>query len=310
MDTNNETRADIIIIGAGPAGLTAGLYAARGGLSPIIIERVSPGGQLAQTAKIENYPGFPEGSGGFELAYQMQQQAERFGVQIISDDVTSVDFTGKDKKVYGAGGTTYVAPRVIVATGAHPRPLGVEREKELAGRGVSYCATCDGNFFRNKTAVVVGGGNTAVGDALYLSRICTKVYLVHRRDTLRATKVYHAQLEAATNIEFVWNSKVTELLSDENGILNGIVVKSTKDGSTRKIDTNAVFVAVGTMPNTDFLQGALELDDHGYIVTDERCATSVPGVYAAGDVRTKALRQVVTAVADGAQAAEVAAEFA
>ena len=302
-----ENTYDLLVIGAGPAGLTAGLYGARAGLSVAVFERISPGGQLAQTSKVENYPGFPTGAEGWQLAFDMQQQALNFGVKIIPAEVTGVDFSGSVKKVITAQGD-FAAKAVIVASGAHPRPLGVEGERELTGKGISYCATCDGNFFRGKDAIVVGGGNTAVGDAMYLSRICNKVYLVHRRDKLRATQVYHDAIAALENVEFVWNSVPAEILS-EDGAVSGLRVKSTLDDALRDISSSAVFVAVGTVPNTDFLNGALELNDAGYIVAGEDGKTSVEGVFAAGDVRTKALRQVVTAVADGAQAAENAAEF-
>lgn len=298
---------DVIVIGAGPAGLTAGLYAARGGLSVAVFERISPGGQLAQTSEVENYPGFPNGAEGWQLAFDMQQQALNFGVKIITEEVTGVDFTGDRKQVVTPNGT-YAAKSVIVATGAHHRELGLPGEHELQGKGVSYCATCDGNFFRGKDAIVVGGGNTAVGDALYLARICNKVYLVHRRDKLRATPVYNQRLAEMENIEFVWNSTPEAILSEE-GVVTGLRVKDVNTGDLREIAASAVFVAVGNAPSTDFLAGALELDGAGYIVADESGKTSAPGVFVAGDVRTKSLRQVVTAVADGAQAAENAAEF-
>lgn len=298
---------DVIVIGAGPAGLTAGLYAARGGLSVAVFERISPGGQLAQTSEVENYPGFPNGAEGWQLAFDMQQQALNFGVKIITEEVTGVDFSGDRKQVVTPNGT-YAAKSVIVATGAHHRELGLPGEHELQGKGVSYCATCDGNFFRGKNVIVVGGGNTAVGDALYLARICNKVYLVHRRDKLRATPVYNQRLAEMENIEFVWNSTPEAILSEE-GVVTGLRVKDVNNGDLREIAASAVFVAVGNAPSTDFLAGALELDGAGYIVADESGKTSVPGVFVAGDVRTKSLRQVVTAVADGAQAAENAAEF-
>ena len=309
MTMSEERTYDLVIIGAGPAGLTAGLYAARGGLSVAIVERISPGGQLAQTDKVDNYPGFPEGAEGWKLAYDMQQQAQRFGAAICSDDIASVDFASEPKRVVAVSGNVYVAPAVIIASGARRRKLGVPGEEEYAGRGVSYCATCDGNFFRNKTVVVVGGGDTAAADALYLSRICEKVYLVHRRDTLRATKVYHASLQAAENVEFVWNSTSEEILGNDNGIVRALVVKDVNTGELREIETSAVFVAVGTEPNTEFLAGAIELAAGGYVPSDESGRTAIAGVFAAGDVRTKALRQVVTAVSDGAQAAENAAEY-
>lgn len=298
---------DVIVIGAGPAGLTAGLYAARGGLSVAVFERISPGGQLAQTSEVENYPGFPNGAEGWQLAFDMQQQALNFGVKIITEEVTGVDFSGDRKQVVTPNGT-YAAKSVIVATGAHHRELGLPGEHELQGKGISYCATCDGNFFRGKDVIVVGGGNTAVGDALYLARICNKVYLVHRRDKLRATPVYNQRLAEMENIEFVWSSTPEAILSEE-GVVTGLRVKDVNTGDLREIAASAVFVAVGNAPSTGFLAGALELDGAGYIVADESGKTSVPGVFVAGDVRTKSLRQVVTAVADGAQAAENAAEF-
>ncbi len=298
---------DIAIIGSGPAGMTAGLYAARAGLNAAIFERISPGGQLAQTEHLENYPGFPQGSGGFELAWSMHEQATNFGVKTITEEVTAVDFTQNPKLLTTAFGE-YLAKSVVVATGARPRKLGIAREEELQGRGVSYCATCDGNFFRGKKVAVVGGGNTAVADAIYLSRICEKVYLIHRRDQLRATAIYHDRLKAIENIEFVWDSVVTEL-HDENGALSGVTVKNVKTEEQKQLDIAGLFVAVGTQPNTEFLQGALDLDETGYIVADETGKTAIPGVYAAGDVRTKQLRQVVTAVADGALCAEEAAEY-
>ena len=300
---------DIAIIGAGPAGLTAALYAARGGLDTVVLERISPGGQLAQTETVENYPGFPEGAEGWKLAYDMQQQAVRFGARIESLDVASVDFAGDVKRVAGANGTTYEARTVVIATGARPRKLGLENEGALTGMGVSYCATCDGNFFRGKDVVVVGGGDTAVADALYLSRICNHVYLVHRRDQLRATQVYRARLEETDNIEFVWNSISQRFVQTDDGRLAGLEVQDKLTGELRTLEASAVFVAVGTEPNTEFLADAVALDERGYVVADESGRTSVPGVFAAGDVRTKSLRQVVTAVADGALAAENAAEF-
>lgn len=301
--------ADVIIIGGGPAGLTAGLYAARGGLSTLCIERISAGGQLAQTNEIENYPGFPEGVEGWKLAYDMQKQAERFGMRLASDDIVKLDLADATKKLTAASGNEYAARAVIVATGARPRKLGIPGEQEFSGHGVSYCATCDGNFFKDKVAVVVGGGNTAAGDALYLARICKKVYLVHRRDSLRATRVYHNHLMEAENIEICWNTTPERILGEEEGAVYGLEVKNQQTGETSVIDCAAVFVAVGLMPNTEFLYGTITTDDGGYVVADDRCETPIPGVYAAGDVRSKFLHQVVTAVADGAQAAESAAEY-
>ena len=300
---------DLVIVGAGPAGLTAGLYAARGGLNACIIERISPGGQLAQTEQVENYPGFPEGAEGWKLAWDMQQQATAFGAQIVSDNIVSVDFSGDSKVLTAASGNEYEAKCVIVASGAHPRKLGLDNEDKLQGSGVSYCATCDGNFFRGKTVVVVGGGDTAAADAIYLSRICEKVYIVHRRDKLRATQVYHARLAEIPNVEFVWNTAPDQLVPKENGTVGALVVRDVNTGELREIITDAVFVAIGVEPNTEFLDGAVAMDKNGYVIADESGRTDVAGVFAAGDVRTKSLRQVVTAVADGAQTAENAAEY-
>ena len=298
---------DVAIIGAGPAGLTAGLYAARAGLRAAVFERLSPGGQLAQTERIDNYPGFAQGAGGFELAWSMKEQAERFGVRVINEEVTALDVAAAPKTLATPAGA-YRAASVIVATGARPRKLGVPGEAELTGRGVSYCATCDGNFFRDKEVMVVGGGNTAAGDAIYLSRICKKVYLVHRRDKLRATAIYHKRLEDLPNLEFVWNAVPRKLVADE-GKLAGVRLEMLETGEERDIAVDGLFVAVGTEPNTEFLAGALTTDETGYIVAGESGETEVPGVYVAGDVRTKFLRQVVTAVADGALCAEEAAEY-
>ena len=296
---------DVAVIGAGPAGLTAGLYAARAGLRTAVFERLSPGGQLAQTERIENYPGFAEGAGGFDLAWSMKEQAERFGVQIINEEVSSLDLVSPVKQLvtpYGA----YGARSVIVATGARPRKLAVPGEVELTGHGVSYCATCDGSFFRGKTVMVVGGGNTAVADAIYLSRLAERVILVHRRDKLRATPVYHEQLTKLENVSFMWSTEVRALHGEE-GKLVSAQVEHLGDGTLETVPVDGVFVAVGTQPNTEFLAGALPLDAGGYIAASESGETSIPGVFAAGDVRAKTLRQVVTAVSDGAVCAEQAA---
>lgn len=298
---------DIAIIGAGPAGLTAGIYAARAGLEACVFERISAGGQLAQTHLIENYPGFPEGSPGFDLAWSIKQQAENFGVAEIDEEIVSVDLSGQ-VKVIRSDANAYQARAVVIATGARPRLLGVAGEDELRGRGVSYCATCDGNFFRGRDVVVVGGGDTAAADALYLARICNSVTLVHRRDALRAAAMYHDRLAELENVHFVWNSVVDSVV-DQDDMVSGVVVRNVVDGSVREIPCAGVFVAVGTIPNTEFLGSALELDASGYIVSDELGITSVPGVFAAGDVRTKLLRQVVTAVSDGANAANSAIEY-
>ena len=298
---------DTLIIGGGPAGYTAALYATRAGLNTAILERMSPGGQMALTDIIDNYPGFPEGVDGIMLGMNMQMQAERFGAKTLYEDVVSVDFTDPSVKVVKTANNTYHARTVIIATGANPRELGLDNERALTGKGVHYCAHCDGRFYKGKTVAVVGGGNSAVADALYLSRVTDKVYVIHRRDSLRATKIYHEPLMKAENVEFVWDSTVTEILSD--GRVTGVCVKNLKDGSERELAFTGLFVSIGRKPATDFLKGVLDLDEYGYIVADESTRTSVPGVFAVGDVRTKALRQVVTAVADGATAIHYAEEF-
>ncbi len=297
---------DVAIIGAGPAGLAAGLYASRAGVSVAVFERAACGGQLAQTERVDNYPGFPSGAGGFELAWSMKEQAERFGARIVSEEVTDVYLDRKEKRLVTPF-AAYSAESVIIATGARPRKLGLPLEDDLAGRGVSYCATCDGGFFRDRKVVVVGGGNTAVADALYLSRIASGVVLVHRRDSLRATAVYHDQLAAAENIKLELDSRVVSL-NEGDGQLRSVDILRA-DGSIETISAHGLFVAIGTIPNTEFLHGAIALDEGGYIPTDARCATGIEGVFAAGDVRVKDLRQVVTAVADGAVCAEQAASF-
>lgn len=300
---------DVIIIGAGPAGLTAGLYAARAGLTTLALERISPGGQLGQTEKIENYPGFPEGIEGWKLAYDMQQQAVNFGLVIANDEVTGVNFDGDPKIIKGASGTDYAARTVIIATGARPRKMGVPGEEEFTGKGVSYCATCDGNFFRGKTVAVVGGGNTAAGDALYLARICEKVYIVHRRNALRATRIYHEKLEQTPNVEFVWDTTVDEVVANDEGTVRGLMVRNQHNEKSQLLECSGVFVAIGSNPNSEFLATDLQLGEGGYVPTASDCQTAIPGVYAVGDVRETHLRQVVAAVSDGALAAERAAEY-
>ena len=298
---------DTLIIGGGPAGYTAALYAARAGMNTAVLERMSPGGQMALTDIIDNYPGFHEGVDGIMLGMNMQMQAERFGAKTLYEDVVSVDFTDPAVKIIKTTSNTYSARTVIIATGANPRELGLPNERALTGKGVHYCAHCDGRFYKGKTVAVVGGGNSAVSDALYLSRVTDKVYVIHRRDSLRATKIYHEPLMKAENVEFLWDSAITEIISD--GRVTGARVQSLKDGSEREISFSGLFVSIGRKPATDFLKGVLELDDYGYIVADESTRTSIPGVFAVGDVRTKALRQVVTAVADGATAIHYAEEF-
>ena len=297
---------DMIVVGGGPGGYTAALYAARAGLSTLVLEKLSAGGQMALTEQIDNYPGFEDGIDGFTLAEKMQQQAERFGARSEYAQVERMDLAASPKVLETSEGT-FCAKTVVLATGANPRELGLPNEAALTGRGVAYCAACDGMRYKGKTVVVVGGGNSAVADALLLSRVAQKVILVHRRDTLRATKVYHQPLMQAENLEFRWNSTVTELLQEDK--LTGVKLKDVNTGEETTVPCDGLFISVGRKPATELVQGQLELDRSGYIVADETTRTSLPGVYAVGDVRTKPLRQVVTAVADGAMAVHMAEEF-
>lgn len=297
---------DLIVIGGGPGGYTAALYAARAGLSTLVLEKLSAGGQMALTSQIDNYPGFPDGVDGFVLGEHMRQGAERFGTVTEYAEVRRLWLEEAPKRVETSEGTFW-GKTIVYAAGANARLLGVEKEKELIGRGVNYCAACDGMFYKGKTVAVIGGGNTAAADAILLSRICEKVILVHRRDALRATRIYHAPLQNAQNLEFVWNSKVTRLEHGEK--LTGIVVENVESGEERFIPCDGIFISIGRAPATELVKGQLELDEGGYIVADESTQTNIPGVYAVGDVRTKQVRQIVTAVADGAVAAHQAEHY-
>ena len=297
---------DMIIVGGGPGGYTAALYAVRAGLDVLLIERLSAGGQMNLTGQIDNYPGFPEGVDGFQLSYNMQQQAERFGAKTKYAEVLELQLEGERKSVRTNEGT-YLAKTVVISTGAGSRPLGVAREKELIGRGVGYCAHCDGMFYRGKRVVVVGGGNSAVAEALYLSRIAKEVILVHRRDTLRATQIYLKPLREAANVRILWDSEVEELLGDE--VLSEVKVRNLKTAEVQLLEAQGLFVSIGRKPATGLVKDQLTLDGAGYIMAGEDTKTNIPGVYAVGDGRTKELRQIVTAVADGAMAAHVAEQF-
>jgi len=299
----NQHVYDMIIIGGGPGGYTAALYAVRAGLDTLVLEKFTAGGQLAQTHQIDNYPGFVDGIGGFELALQMQQQAERFGARTENAEVYHLDLQADPKRIETSEGV-YYSRTVVLATGANPRELGLPEEQELLGRGVAYCAACDGMFYRGKTVVVVGGGNTAAEDALLLSRIARKVILVHRRDTLRATKIYHEPLRQAENVELHFDSVVTQLLHADT--VTGVKLRNVKTGEETELACDGVFVSIGRKPVTELVADQLKLDENGYIQAGETTETSVPGVYAVGDVRTKPMRQVVTAVADGAVAVHMA----
>lgn len=297
---------DMIVVGGGPGGYTAALYAARAGLDTVVLEKLSAGGQMALTEQIDNYPGFDDGIDGFSLAENMQKQAERFGAKSEYAEVTRMELNASPKMLETSEGTFY-GKTVVLAMGAGPRELGLDGEAMLVGRGVAYCAACDGMFYKGKTVVVVGGGNSAAADALLLSRIAEKVILVHRRDTLRATKVYHEPLHNTENIEFRWNSTVEELLHDD--ALTGVQLRNVVTGEESIVPCDGVFISVGRKPATDLLRGQLELDQNGYVVAGETTETGIPGIFAVGDIRTKPFRQVVTAVADGAVAVHMAEEF-
>lgn len=295
---------DVIVIGGGPAGYTAAMYTVRAGLKTLVLESVAPGGQMNETTQIDNMPGFPEGIDGFTLGQKLMAGAEKFGAETRFEQVVRADLS---EKIITTTGGTYSARAVVIATGAGHRHLGLSREEELTGRGVAYCAACDGNFYRGKTVAVVGGGNSAAADALLLSRIAKKVYVIHRRDTLRATKIYHDPLLQAENVEFCWNSKVDQLQGQER--LSGVLLRNVQTGESRELSLDGLFISIGRKPATQLFAGQLELDENGYILADESTKTSLPGVYAAGDVRTKALRQIVTAAADGAEAANSIEEY-
>lgn len=297
---------DVIVIGGGPAGYTAAMYAARGGLSTLILEKMSVGGQMTQTMQIDNYPGFEEGIDGFSLGMKMQAGAERFGAETVYAEVQAVQLQESVKKITTSEGD-FLGKAVIIAAGAGHKHLGLPNEEELIGRGVAYCAACDGMFYKDKVVAVVGGGNSAAADALLLSRVAKKVIVIHRRDTLRATKIYHEPLQNAENVKFYWNSAVTELLHED--ALTGIRVRNLLSGEEEILDVDGVFISIGRSPATELFLGQLELDAGGYIAADESTQTSLPGVYAAGDIRSKVVRQIVTATADGAVAAHYAQAY-
>lgn len=297
---------DTIIIGGGPAGYTAALFAVRAGLKTLVLEKISAGGQMAQTNQIDNYPGFENGIEGFSLGHKMKQGAERFGVKSLQKTVFSVDFEPKIKKITTDSGDFY-AKTVIIATGAKHKHLGLENEENLIGKGLGYCAACDGMFFKGKNVAVIGGGNSAAADTLLLSKICTKVYLIHRRDALRAIKIYQEPLLNSENIEIKWNSKAIRFIFDDT--VKGIEIKNDKNNSLETIAVDGIFISIGRTPETEIFKGILELDNNGYIIADETTKTNIDGVFAAGDVRTKIVRQIVTAVSDGAVAAHFAEEY-
>jgi len=290
---------DVIIIGGGPAGLTAGLYNARARLNVLLLERLAPGGQVLTTDSVENYPGFPDGISGFELMDRMKVQAEKFGLKIQSDEGTKLELAA-DRKVVVTPGGSLETKAIILCCGATWRKLGIKGEDQLMGKGVSFCATCDGPFYRNQEVAVIGGGDTAVEEAIFLTRFVSKVHLVHRRDRLRAAKVLQERAMSHEKIEFIWDSVPVKILGDKG--VEGIELKNVKTQGVIRKNVQGVFVFIGTLPNTDIVKGLIRLDENGFVVTDDHMQTSVPGVFAAGDIRSKLFRQISTAVGEGATA--------
>lgn len=297
---------DLIIIGGGPAGLTAGLYASRAKVNTLLIEKLISGGQMTNTSEIENYPGTPKGTTGTEIAFRMEEQAKEFGLKIINKEVDGIKIEEGEKAVL-CGDEVYPTKSIIIASGAEPRKLQVPGEEEYIGRGVSYCATCDGAFFNDKDIIVVGGGDTAIEEALFLTRFARKVKVVHRRDKLRATQILQERAFQNENIEFIWDSVVNEIKGAE--LVEEVILENVKTGALSTIPIDGIFVAVGYVPDTESLKGLITLDNNGYIITNENMETNIPGVFAAGDIRNKPLRQVVTATSDGAVAAVKASEY-
>ncbi len=297
---------DVVIVGGGPAGYAAALYSARAKLDTLLIEKMFSGGQMATTNLMENYPGFEEPIGGPDLALRMEKQARKFGAVVVNDEVVGLDLEG-NIKVIRTTNNSHQSRAVILCMGAYPRMLGLPREEEFRGAGVSYCAVCDGAFFKGREVAVVGGGDTAAENALYLSRFCPKVYLIHRRNTLRASVSLQEELYNNKKIEFIWNSVVEEIIGQFG--VEAVRLKSLETNETTVLPVDGLFISIGLLPNTSLVKGKVLLNDQDYIVTDENMKTNIPGVYAAGDIRQKILRQVITAASDGATAAYMAEQY-
>ncbi len=298
---------DVVIIGGGPAGLTAGLYTSRAMMKSLLIEKGIPGGQMATTYRIENYPGFDEGISGLELSQRMERQARKFGLEFSSGRVEEIRLDDNEKVLITDDGLEIRTKALIIATGVEPKSLKVDGEERFRGRGVSYCATCDGAFFRDKKIAVIGGGDSALEEALFLTRFAEEIFIIHRRDKLRATRILQERAFEESKIKFIWDSFVEKIEGDDT--VNKIVIRNLKNDKTEFFSVSGVFIYIGSNSNTEFLRGLVNLDSNGFIITDEKMATSVPGIYAAGDVRTKTLKQIATAVGDGAIAAKSAEKY-
>jgi len=309
MNESNNQIENTIIVGSGPAGFTAGLYTARASLSPLLITGNDYGGQVSITHEVENYPGFPESLSGPELVEKMKNQAEKFGTRVEFDYVTEIGVNQHPFVVKTQNGNEYLTKSIILSTGARPRYLEVPGEQDLMGKGVSYCATCDGFFFRGKDVIVVGGGDSALEEGLFLTKFATRVRIVHRRDELRASKILQDRALKHEKIEFVWNSVVTEIVGDDEGKVVGVKTQDTVTGEAGMLETDGIFIFIGHLPNNELFDGKLEMDEDGHLITDRRNRTNVPGVFAGGEIMDKVFKQVATSVGQGCSAAMQTEKF-